>query len=105
MVSLREAYPRLRAMGAQVVGISADSISSHSRFLENLGGLPFPLLSDADRRVIEMYGVLNDKGTGARRSIFVVGRDGVVHYVNPRYQVNEPSHLEAIFHALAGLTG
>jgi thioredoxin-dependent peroxiredoxin len=92
-------------MGAQIVGISADSIPSHYLFMENLGGLPFPLLSDIDRKVIELYGVLNDKGTGPRRSIFIVGRDGVVHYVNPKYQVNEPEHMEAVFQALAELKG
>lgn len=92
-------------MGAQIVGISADSIKSHFGFLERLGGLPFPLLSDTERKVIQMYGVLNDKGTGAQRSIFVVDRDGVVRYVNPKYQVSNPDHFEAVFQALAELRG
>lgn len=83
-----------------VLGISADSIESHQRFAEKLGGLPFPLLSDVERRVITAYGVLNDAGTGPRRSVFVVDRDGRVVHANHRYDVHKPWHFEAIFEAL-----
>jgi peroxiredoxin len=65
------------------VAISNDSLESHQRFAEKLGGLPYPLLSDEGNEAINAYGVLNDTQTAARRSIFIVGREGRVGYVNP----------------------
>ena len=64
--------------------------------------MPFPLLSDTSRTVIAAYDVLNDKGTGARRSVFVVGRDGIIHYANDRYEVAKPAHFAAVIQALGG---
>ena len=46
--SLKDAHETLRELGASIVAISADSIESHRKFAERLGGLPFPLASDAD---------------------------------------------------------
>ncbi len=83
-----------------MVAISADSVASHERFAEKLGGLPFPLLSDVERQVTTAYGVLNDKGTGPRRSVFVIAPDGTIRYANPRYEVSKPEHFAAIFAAL-----
>jgi len=89
-----------------VVAISADTVQSHRGFAEKLGGLPFPLLSDVDLQVIRAYGVLNDKGTGPRRSVFVVAPDGTVLHADEFYSVGNPRHFEAIFEALKrGLTG
>src|SRR3972149_8452418 len=100
MVSFKEAYSRFQNLGAQVIAISADSLASHRRFAEKLGGLPFPLLSDTNREGITRYGVLNDKGTGARRSGFVVDRGGKILLANQRYELSKPAHFEAIFQAL-----
>lgn len=86
-----------------MVGISADSLASHRRFLEKLGGLPFPLLSDMERGAIAAYGVLNEKGTGARRSVFVIDGDGLLRYLNTKYEVSKPAHFEALVAALEEL--
>lgn len=101
---MKEAYPRLQSRNVAVVGINADSLESHRRFAESLDGLPFPMLSDADRATISAYGVLNERGTGPRRSVFVVGRDGLISYVNDHYDVGNPAHLEALLKA-AGVAG
>jgi thioredoxin-dependent peroxiredoxin len=103
MAFLREAYSRLGDLGAQVVAISADTLVSHQKFVEKLGGLPFPLLSDTERRVIEAYGVLNDKGTGPRRSLFVVDRGGIVRHANRKYELSKPGQAEAVFRVLETL--
>ena len=55
-----ELYPQFREKGAVVLGVSRDSVASHKRFEEKYG-LPFPLLSDPDRAVIEAYGVWQEK--------------------------------------------
>ena len=44
----------LRELGAQVLGISVDSVESHQRFCEQIGGCPFPLASDADLTVARL---------------------------------------------------
>jgi peroxiredoxin len=47
--------------------------------------------------------VLNDTGTAARRSIFIVDQTGKVSYVNPAYDVRRPDHFAAIFDELTKL--
>jgi len=87
-------------LGAEILAISADSLDSHRKFAERLGGVPFPMLSDEEGRVIRLYGVGKPEGKGARRSIFVVDRDGRILHANTRYSVSEPKHYQAILDAL-----
>jgi len=66
-----------------VFGISTDGSFSHREFAQQ-EGLEYPLLSDTDGSVAESYGVLHDEFRGhrriARRSVFVVDRDGTIQY-------------------------
>ncbi len=101
MTSFREDYARFQAKNGRLLAVSADSLASHQRFAEKLENPPFPLLADQDKNAITAYGVLNEKGTGAVRSIFIVGQDGIIKYANPKYQVSRLSHFEAIFDALS----
>ena len=82
------------------MAISNDSLESHHRFAEKLGGLPYPLLADECNEAINAYGVLNDTQTAARRSIFIVDRAGKVAYVNPAYDVRRPDHFAMVFEEL-----
>jgi thioredoxin-dependent peroxiredoxin len=68
-------------LDAQVLALSPQSVDSHDRFSERHGGFGFPLLSDADRTVGRAYGVLGPLGF-YRRSVFVVGADGVIRYAH-----------------------
>lgn len=80
------AYERFREAGIEVVGVSKDSVASHRRFAEK-NALPFPLLSDPERRTIQGYGVWQEKKSagkvtmGAVRSTYVIDADGVVEKV------------------------
>ncbi len=70
------------AANAQVFGISVDSIYCHAAFAQQRE-IPFPLLSDFNKEVSRDYGVLIDYGTWrdvSARAVFVVGRDGTIHY-------------------------
>jgi glutaredoxin-dependent peroxiredoxin len=73
----------IRALGADVLGIAVTATFSQQAFAESLG-VDFPLLSDWDRTVCAAYGVQYDVWKGhrglAKRSVFVVDRDGVVRY-------------------------
>jgi peroxiredoxin Q/BCP len=91
--SFRDNSSKLRALGAQVVGISADSPASHVKFIAKQS-LNFPLLSDPDNTVTKAYGVYKMKSLygrqfmGIERTTFIIGRDGVVKHVFPKVKVN-----------------
>lgn len=78
-----ELYPHFREKGAVILGVSRDSVASHKKFEEN-HGLPFPLLSDPERKVIEAYGVWKEKKNygkvtmGLVRSTYLIDEKGVI---------------------------
>ena len=79
----RDAWTELREMGVEVLGVSPDSAASHARFAEKYR-LPFRLLSDPDKQVMETYGAWGEKTlygrktTGVIRSTVWIGPDGRV---------------------------
>jgi peroxiredoxin Q/BCP len=79
----RDLHPEFLAAGATVAGISRDSIKSHENFKAKQD-LPFPLLSDADETVCNLFSVMKMKNMygkqvrGVERSTFVIDRDGVL---------------------------
>ena len=78
-----ELYPQFREKGAVVLGVSRDSVASHKRFEEKYG-LPFPLLSDPEKRVIQAYDVWQEKKNygkvtmGVVRSTYLLDENGVI---------------------------
>jgi thioredoxin-dependent peroxiredoxin len=79
----RDAWRELQKAGVVVLGVSPDSEASHAKFATDYR-LPFPLLADPERRVIESYGAYGEKTmygktvTGVIRSTVWVGPDGTV---------------------------
>jgi peroxiredoxin Q/BCP len=71
---------QFRELDAQVIGISAQSVSSHDSF-SGKHGFDFPLLADTDKEVAAAYGTLGPLGF-PRRSVFIVDRDGVIRYAH-----------------------
>lgn len=67
-------------MNAQVIGVSAQDVSSHESFAGK-HGFDFPLLADTDKHVAGLYGTLGPIGF-PRRSVFIVDGDGVVRYAH-----------------------
>ncbi|WP_339609058.1 peroxiredoxin [uncultured Planktosalinus sp.] len=79
--SFRDSYKDFEALGATVIGISADSKNSHERFAKKYN-LPFILLSDENGKVKRKFGVKNDLfGLLPGRETYIVGQDGRVLYV------------------------
>jgi hypothetical protein len=66
-----ELYPQFREAGAEIVGVSKDTVASHKRFEEKYG-LPFTLLSDTEKEVLAAYDVLKEKKSAGKISIGVV---------------------------------
>jgi thioredoxin-dependent peroxiredoxin len=102
----RDTAARLKAAGAQVVGVSADSPDSHRKFTDK-HTLNFPLLSDADNRVTRLYGVYKKKSLygrefmGIERTTFVIDRAGIIRKVLPKVKV--AGHADAVVEALKAL--
>ncbi len=78
--SLRDGSADLRAAGAVVLGVSADDVASHRAFARKFN-LPFSLLADPERRIIDAYGVRMPVLGVARRVTFVIDRGGIVRKV------------------------
>ena len=78
-----ELMPQFREKGAVILGVSKDSVASHKKFEENYG-LPFTLLSDTERTVIEAYGVWQEKKNygkvtmGVVRTTYLIDENGII---------------------------
>ncbi|MFN4299478.1 MAG: thioredoxin-dependent thiol peroxidase [Thermaurantimonas sp.] len=84
--SLRDSYESLTSKGFAVVGVSTDSEKSHQKFIEKYN-LPFTLISDPERKVIEAFGVWGKKKfmgkeyEGIHRETFVIDEHGTIKKV------------------------
>ena len=87
--SLRDNLEDLRSDGLEVVGVSADSVKSHQGFAQK-HSLPFTLLSDPEKAMIQSWGVWVEKSMygrkymGIARASFIVGPDLTVEAVWPK---------------------
>jgi peroxiredoxin len=110
MCVFRDGFGELSAPTTQVVGISVDSVFSLKAFAQTYN-LQFPLLSDFNRRVTKLYGVLQEPWVGfdyggvAKRSIFMVDKKGSLRY---KWVTDTPSNeppYEEVSEAAARLKG
>ncbi len=82
-IAFRDLYPQFIAAGAEIYGISRDSLRSHESFKAKLD-LPFELISDPDEAVCLQFGVMKMKQMygktvrGVERSTFVIDADGIL---------------------------
>ncbi len=70
-----------RAEGAEVLGVSVDSLETHREWIEELGGVNYPLLSDADKEVSRAYGVLEENAGVSLRATLIMNPNGEVQYL------------------------
>jgi thioredoxin-dependent peroxiredoxin len=78
MCSYRDHFDDFTGVDAVVLGISPQDVDSHERWIEKRS-LPFPLLADTEKKVIDEFGV-GAPIIGVRRSVFLVDPEGVVRY-------------------------
>lgn len=96
---LRDNYHRFLASGYQVLGVSADSAKRQQNFKEK-NNLPFPLIADTDRKIIEAFGVWGEKKfmgrtfDGIHRTTFIIDENGIVEEVISKVKTKE--HTEQI---------
>jgi peroxiredoxin Q/BCP len=75
--SFRDSYQELTSLGAEVLGVSGQSVESHASFATH-HGLPFLLLSDVDNRVRQLYGVPSSMGLIPGRVTYIIDKQGIV---------------------------
>ena len=92
--SFRDNYAALQKKGAVVLGVSTDAIKAHDKFAAKFQ-LPFPLLADVDKKIVEAYGVWGPKSflgmnfIGTHRVTFLIGPDGRIRKIWPKVKVGE----------------
>ncbi|GIV25494.1 MAG: peroxiredoxin [Bacteroidia bacterium] len=97
--NLRDHYAELQAAGYVVLGVSADDVASHKRFAEKYG-LPFPLLADPEKKIIQAYGAWGKKRMygkeyeGTQRLTYILDENGRVERVIT--QVKTEAHAQQI---------
>ena len=103
---LRNAWADFAKLQAVVLGVSADSSTSHAKFADTFK-LPFPLLADEDRKAIKTYGVLAEKSMfgkkflGIKRSSFLIDREGKIAKIYE--QVKPATHAAEVLRDLKQL--
>lgn len=84
--NLRDNYEELKKNGYELLGVSPDGIAKHQKFI-NKYELPFPLLADEDKSVLNAYGVwglkkfMGREYDGVHRTTFVIGEEGQLEKV------------------------
>ncbi len=99
MCSVRDRWQDYLATGAEVVGISSDSIESHKKFAEQ-HALPLRLLSDSDGQTSNLYGARSLIPGKVARSVFVIDAQGILRYSDVRplglFRPKDDTTIEAI---------
>ena len=100
--ALRDGWSRIRKKAA-VFGVSVDPLKSHAKFIKK-HDLPFPLISDEDKQIVQAYGVWVEKSMygkkymGTERSTVIIDPDGKVKAMLRKVQPTE--HLDLVLQAL-----
>lgn len=101
--NFRDEFPKFSKLDAVILGVSPDSIESHKKFA-NKYKLPFSLLSDEKKEILEKYGVWQEKSMygkkymGVVRTTVIIDEKGIVKKVFPKVKVD--SHNDEVMKAL-----
>ena len=103
--NLRDNYLLWQEKGFQVVGVSRDSIKSHQKFIKKYR-LPYPLIADTDRKLIDAFGLWGEKllfgrqVMGTYRTTFVIDEEGIITHIIDKVKSKE--HTQQLLEILAG---
>jgi len=99
----RDGYDQFKKRGAVVLGVSIDPVKAHDKFVAKFK-LPFDLLSDPDKKIVQDYGVWGEKAfmgrkyMGTHRVTFLIGPDGRIKKIWPNVKPEE--HADEVLAAL-----
>jgi peroxiredoxin len=84
LTEFRSRHEAAAADGIGIYGISVDSVFSHQAFAKELGGLPYDLIADFERKMVTDYGVRREDVEGysgiPRRTVFVIDGEGIIQW-------------------------
>lgn len=101
--NFRDTFPKFKSVDAVILGVSPDSVSSHKKFAEKYD-LPFRLLADEDKKVVEKYGVWKEKSMygkkymGVERTTFIIDPEGKIKKIFSKVKVD--NHHNEVLEAL-----
>lgn len=98
--SLRDGYGAIQQTGAVVLGVSSDDVASHQAFATKFS-LPFSLLADPGKAIIEAYGVKMPVVGMAKRVTFIIDRKGIIRTI--LRQIDTKKHDQQVLEVLGGL--
>ena len=100
--NLRDNFAALQKAGIHIIGISTDSVQSHKKF-ETKFDLPFPLIADEDRSIVQTFGVWGEKKfmgkvyDGLHRTTFLIDEKGIIRHI-----ITKPNSKDHAAEVLAG---
>lgn len=92
----RDNYQGLKAQGIEVLGVSIDDEKSHQKFITKYD-LPFTLLADTDKEIVEAYGVWGEKSMygkkymGTNRTTFIIDEEGNIAHIISKVDTKAPT--------------
>lgn len=101
--AFRDDFAAFKKKGAVVLGLSTDSVKAHDKFVEKFK-LPFTLLADEEKKIVQAYGVWGEKSfmgrkyMGTHRVTFLIGPDGKIKKIWPTVKPEE--HAAEVLAAL-----
>ena len=99
--NLRDNYSELRKVGYEVIGVSVDNEKSHQKFIEK-NNLPFTLIADTDKKLVEEFGVWGEKKLygraymGTFRTTFLINEEVIVERIITHKEVKTKEHAAQI---------
>ena len=99
--SFRDNFSKLRKAGYQILGVSVDDEKAHKKFIEKQQ-LPFPLIADTDKKLVEAFGVWGEKTfmgrkfMGTFRTTFLIDESGVIEQIIGPKEIKTKEHAEQI---------
>ncbi|MDU1890448.1 MAG: thioredoxin-dependent thiol peroxidase [Dysgonomonas sp.] len=103
--SFRDNFSALRKAGYQIIGVSVDSEKSHKKFIEKQQ-LPFPLIADTEKKLVEAFGVWGEKTLAGRkymgtfRTTFLINESGIIEKIIGPKEIKTKEHAEQILNQL-----
>lgn len=103
LTQFRDHLKNFKAEGAEVLGVSVDSVHAHKRWIkDDLGELNYPLLSDITKRISRDYGVLLEEQGIATRGTFIIDAEGTLQYI-ALHNLNVGRNVDELLRVLSGL--
>lgn len=103
--SFRDNFYELRHAGYEILGVSVDDEKSHKKFIEKQQ-LPFPLIADKDKKMVEEFGVWAEKTLagkkymGTLRTTFLINENGIIDKIITPKEIKTSEHAEQILDSI-----